>query len=343
MIGQSSPGGTTRLGWAGLAQRLKGGAIILGGLLIANLIVSFIFTVLTPPDTFASFANGLTMLRSMSSTAMLALGLLLVIIVGEIDLSFGFVYGFVGTLVAVAWTVWQWPIWAAILLGIAAAISIGAVNAAITTFLRIPSFIVTLGSGTLVNGLTLLIGNTANFSISGSNLPKGEVDFFVGISNQDLPGQVPMQGLWLILAAIIFGFLLARSLFGFRLRAIGGNPVAAGIARLPVRRYKFAAFILCSLMACFASLLDFSFIQSTQPTSGQGFLFPVFAAVIIGGASLAGGRGTVIGTLLGALLLTILQNGFALLATAPWVSQVFLGSVTILAVLLDGITQRRQR
>ena len=125
------------------------------------------------------------------------------------------------------------------------------------------------------------------------------------------------------------------SLFGFRLMAIGGNPEAGKLARLPVRRYKILAFILCSILAAIAGILDFSFIQTSQPDIGLSQTFPVFAAVIIGGASLSGGKGTIIGTLGGALLLAELQIGLALLSPGPHVQQIFLGAVTIGAVALD--------
>jgi len=143
---------------------------------------------------------------------------------------------------------------------------------------------------------------------------------------------------------LVVGFLLHRSLFGFRLIAIGGNPVAAQLARLPVRRYKILAFILSAIIASIAGILDFSFIQTSQPDLGLSQTFPVFAAVIIGGASLAGGKGTAIGTLGGALLLAELQIGLALLSPGPHAQQIFLGAVTIGAVALDlGLTRLRAR
>ena len=112
-------------------------------------------------------------------------------------------------------------------------------------------------------------------------------------------------------------------------------PEAGKLARLPVKRYKILAFILCSVLASIAGILDFSFIQTSQPDIGLSQTFPVFAAVIIGGASLAGGKGTIIGTLGGALLLAELQIGLALLSPGPHVQQIFLGAVTIGAVALD--------
>jgi ribose/xylose/arabinose/galactoside ABC-type transport system permease subunit len=133
-------------------------------------------------------------------------------------------------------------------------------------------------------------------------------------------------------------------LFGFRIMAIGGNPIAGELAGLPVRRYKILAFLICSVLSAIAGILDFSFIQATQPDAGLSQTFPVFAAVVIGGTSLAGGKGTVIGTLGGALLLAELQIGLALQTLGPYAQQLFLGFVTVGAVTLDvAVTKLRAR
>jgi len=284
----------------------------------------------------------------MSTIAIVALGLLLVIIVGEIDLSFGFTYGFAASLISVSWIMWGWPIWAAILLSFGAAIAIGAINAALVTGLKIPSFIVTLGTGQLIFGLTLFVTNTQTlnpaYPPTGRTVSEQEVDAFFALSNQpDLPFRFPMQGLWMIAVALVIGLLLSRTLFGFRLKAIGGNPLAAQLARLPVTKYKFAAFIGCAALAALAAMLDFAFIGSTQPNPNTNLLFQVFAAVIIGGASLAGGRGTAMGTLSGALLLAIIANGLALNSAGTFLSNLVAGTVMIAAVVLDRLTLSLRR
>jgi ribose/xylose/arabinose/galactoside ABC-type transport system permease subunit len=326
--------------WSG---RALAAGVRIGGLLIAILIVIFVFTVLSKPNTFLTITNFLGVMRSMSTIAIVALGLTLVIVVGEIDLSFGYMYGLASILIGVSWIVWGWPIYFAIPLAFAAAAGVGAINAFLVTLLKIPSFIVTLGTGQLVFGTTLLVSNTATlnpaYPPAGKTVPQGQVDWFFGLSNQDLPLGIPMQALWMALVAVVIGFVLSRSLFGFRLKAIGGNTMAAELARLPILKYKFAAFIICSMLATMAATLDFAFIGSVQPNAGVGLLFPVFAAVIIGGASLSGGRGTAIGTLSGALLIAIIANGLALLSAGSYLSNFVSGAVTIAAVVLDRFTQ----
>lgn len=347
--GSVSPpaGSSTRSTGSRWAGRALDAGVRVGGLAIAILVVIIIFTALSKPNTFLSVPNALVTMRYMSTIAIVALGLTLVIVVGEIDLSFGYMYGLAATLVSVSWIQWGWPIWAAILLAFAAAILVGAFNALLVTKVNIPSFIVTLGTGQLIFGMTLLVSGTQTlnpvYPPEGRTVPQGEIDAFFGLANQQLPFNVPMQGLWMIGVALVIGFLLSRSLFGFRLKAIGGNPLAAQLARLPIVKYKFAAFIICAVLASLAAILDFSFIGSTQPNAGLSLLFPVFAAVIIGGASLSGGRGTAIGTVSGALLLAIIQDGLALLSVGAYLQQFVQGAVTILAVVLDRFTAKLRR
>jgi ribose/xylose/arabinose/galactoside ABC-type transport system permease subunit len=272
-------------------------------------------------------------------------GLTLVIVAGEIDLSFAAVYGLSTNIVAVLWITHGVSVYVAILVAFLAAIAVGLFNAFFTAVVKIPSFIATLGSSTLVFGFTLYVGQTQNLAYDyppeGHTVPTGDVSFFKNLGNAALPGDFPEQGLWTIALLFVFSFLLSRTLFGFRLKAIGGSRSAAEIVRLPVRRYIFLAFVICACMACLAGLLDFSFVGSAGPNDGQSYLFPVFAAVIIGGASLSGGKGSAIGTVTGALLLAVLANGFALIAAGPFAQQLLLGSVTVGAVVIDRLTSRR--
>lgn len=324
--------------------RLAGrGLARLGGLLLAVFAIMAIFSVLSD-GRFLIVDNLLGMLRYMSTVAIIGLGLCVVLVIGEIDLSFANLYGLSGIITAVAWIVWGWPVYLAILLAFAVAVLVGCFNAFFISIVKIPSFIATLGSSTLLFGITLLVSDSQSFNPAyppaGREVAPGQLAFFRGMSNQELPFGLPMQALWMAAVALVFGFLLSRSLFGFRLKAIGGNQRAAELARLPVTKYKFIAFIVMALAASLAAVLDFAFIGSIQPTAGQQLLFPTFAAVIIGGASLSGGRGTVVGTLSGALLLAVIANGLALLAAGSFAQQMFLGTVTIAAVVLDQATRR---
>lgn len=312
-------------------------ALRMGGLFFAIVLVAIVMFILKP-NSF-NVDVGISVLRAMSSVAIMSLGLTLVIVSGEIDLSFGAMYGLGANALAVIWIVGGIPIYAALPLAILVGAVVGLFNGALVTWLKIPSFIVTLGSYNLLYGISLWITHTSTFNPvyppPGSEIPPAELDFFTGLTASFGTHPISLEVLWMIVLALIVGWLLHRSLFGFRLMAIGGNPVAAQLARLPVKRYKIIAFVLCGALAAIAGILDFSFIQTTQPNIGLTYTFPVFAAVIIGGASLSGGKGTIIGTMGGALLLAELQQGLALLTPGPHVQQLFLGIVTIGAVALD--------
>ena len=312
-------------------------ALRVGGLFAAIIVVALIFIAINP--NIANLNMGGSVLRSMSSVAIMALGLTLVIVVGEIDLSFGATYGLATNALAVMWIVHGVPVYLAIPLTIVVGAVVGLFNGWLVTSFKIPSFIVTLGSYNLLYGVTLWVSNTGTFNPAypppGAVVPQGQLDFFVGLTQSVGSFQLSLEVIWMLGIALVIGILLHRSLFGFRLMAIGGNPTAAHLARLPVRRYKILAFVLCGALAAIAGILDFSFIQTSQPNTGLSQTFPVFAAVIIGGASLSGGKGTVIGTLGGGLLLAELQLGLSILSPGAYVQQIFLGAVTIGAVALD--------
>lgn len=286
---------------------------------------------------FLSGDNLIDLIRATSTLAIVALGQTVAIIAGELDLSIGSTYALAATVMAVVWIDKDAGIWMALAAGLVAGVIVGLANAFLVVILRIPSFIVTLGMLSVVAGLTLQVGESKSFTPGFMDPPMdpGELDVFNAIGASQ-PWGVPAQVLWLVAAAVVFGVLLHLTLFGFRLRAIGGNPEAARVARLPAGRYRVAAFVLCSTTAALAGIIDFSFVGATQATaSGSSLTFPVFAAVIIGGASLAGGSGTVVGTLTGALLLGVLSNGLALNGVGGGYQLIFTGAITIAAVALD--------
>jgi ribose/xylose/arabinose/galactoside ABC-type transport system permease subunit len=329
---QAQPGSTPLNRFRSI--RVSVAPLHVGGLVAAIAILMAIFQYKN--GFFFTSTNILELVRSMSTLAILALGETLVIVAAEIDLSVGAVYGLCAMVFGLTWIHGK-PFYVALAVGLLCGAGIGFVNAFFTALVRIPSFIATLGMYSLAQGLTYLISGSLSISPAYTNPPlnANELNTFSNLTHANLPFNIPFQIVWLAVVAVVIWFLLHRSLFGFRLTAIGGNHEAARLAGLPVRRYIFFAFMISGFLAAVAGILDFSFIGSTQPSAGINLTFPVFAAVIIGGASLSGGRGTVMGTLLGTLLLATLADGLSLLLVDPFVQLIFVGSVTIIAVALD--------
>ena len=320
------------------------------GLLIAIVLIAVFFYLQN--RAFAKPDNILLLLRSMASLGMIAFAQLLVIISGELDLSVGAVYGLAATTLAVLWLpasassklllAPELPFLLALALALCVGLVTGWINAFFTAVVRIPSFIATLGMLSIAGGIELFLSNASNFNAQ-YNVPPAdptEVQWFRALGFTKLPFEVPIQVAWLALFFVIFWVIRHRTLFGFRLLAIGGNGAAARVNRLPSRRYTFVVFMLCGFMAGLAGILDFSYIGSVGPNSGGALTFPVFAAVVIGGASLSGGRGTVFGTLMGAVLLAELRNGLAIMGVGAFAQLTFVGVVTIGAVTLDVLAQR---
>ena len=301
----------------------------LSGLIAAIVVTMIVFTSINA--FFLTPINLIGLVRSMSTFTIVAFGETLVLVSGELDLSVGATYGIAAMSFGLLW-MHGTPLAVALVAGLLVGVLIGVVNAWITTVIRVPSFITTLGMLSLVQGVSFLISNSQSIN-PPSKLPGYPV--FEALGSLELPFGIPIQIAWLAAVAAITAFLLHGTLFGFRLAAIGGNLQAARVAALPIRRYKVWVFAIAGACAALAGILDFSFIGSTTPNAGANLTFPVFAAVIIGGASLSGGRGTVLGTLIGAFFLSLLSNGLSLLGVGTFAQLIFVGLVTIGAVALD--------
>jgi ribose/xylose/arabinose/galactoside ABC-type transport system permease subunit len=316
------------LRWLGTQQGLN--SLRLLGLAVGICVIALAFGIAHPQ--FFGLGNQLTLLRSMVSLGIIAFAQMLVILVGEIDLSVGAVYGLTAVGTAALWLGGgaipvSAPLLVALAFGLALAALAGLLNGFLVLRAGLPSFIATLGLLNVTQGLQLLIGNAATFTPDYNEpLPsEWERTVFKLLGGQEIGAGIPSEIIWLLIALILFWFLRHRTIFGFRLVAMGGNPEAARVARLPLTKYKYLVFLLSSLSAGVAGILDFSYVGSVGPSDAGSLLFSVIAAVVIGGASLNGGRGTVLGTLLGVVLLSLLNNGLALLGVGSFAQLLFIG------------------
>jgi ribose transport system permease protein len=224
------------------------------------------------------------------------------------------------------------PVALGVATGALAGLAAGLLNGVLTTTLRINPFIVTLGTLLIARGFALII--TGGQPVYG--LPRSLA--FLGEGSL---GPLPFV-LWILIAcAIAVHFLLEHTKLGRYAFAIGSNVEAAIYAGIPVRAYTAAIYAGCGFLTGLAGMIEASRLNSAQPTAGQGYELPAIAAVVIGGASLRGGEGGVVGTLIGAFIMGLLSNGCDLLGIQPFVQQAIIGAVIILAVAVDEFRKRQ--
>lgn len=258
-----------------------------------------------------------------AATVIVACGATYVIVSGDIDLSVGSMYALAGTLAAMlirAGIDWG----PAVLVVLAVGIGLGLINGALVVKAGIPAFLVTLGTMGIIRGFVLLISGTRAVPIRET----GFAEFFAG----DLLG-LPLPIWWAGLVVVVAGFVLARSVYGRHVYAVGGNNETSRLAGIAVGRIRGTNFVLSGFLAAFAGLLVAGRIRAGQPTIGSGFELDVITAVILGGTNLFGGRGHIFGTLVGAVLITIVGNGLILVGADANVQTIVKGTLLILAVL----------
>lgn len=281
-------------------------------------------------STFLNWSNLSQVVRALSFIAIMAVGQALVIIAGGIDLSVGSLLGMCGVVSAVLLNEGV-GIPGATALGLLAGLASGLVNGLLVTKAKLPPFIATLGMMSIARGLAF--GLTGGETIR--DLP---AQFLVMGQNEIL--SVPIPIVIMAVFAILTGYFLKVTRWGRYVYAIGGNEEAAVYSGVNVGRMKIVVYSLSGLSAGIAGVLFTSRFGVGQSTAGLGYELDVIAAAVIGGISLSGGRGTVLGAIVGSLLMGILRNGLVLLNVSAYWQQVAIGLVIILAVILDRKTKR---
>lgn len=295
------------------------------------LLVSVVLLSLATPN-FLTASNLAIVARQISLFAIIAIGMTMVILLGDIDLSVGSVVALGSVVTGFALVRLGLPIPLGMLAGLAVGALVGFTNGTIIVRTGVPSFIVTLGMMGIARGAALVI--TKGSTISG--LPPAF--FSVG---QGFVYGVPIPVIICIVLAILAHIFLSRTTIGRHIYFIGSNPEAALLSGINVSRIKLLVFTLASTLAALEAVIETSRMSTAQPAAGVGYELTAIGAVIIGGASLFGGEGTILGTILGATLLGLITNGLILLGVSAYWQQVFSGSIIILAVTLDMWRQRR--
>jgi ribose transport system permease protein len=295
-----------------------------------TLIVLFIALTIATPH-FLTGINLASVARQTAVINIMALGMTLVIITGGIDLSVGSILaisGLFGTMAIKA----GHPIPVAIFIGIGAGCLCGILNGLMITQLRINAFIVTLGTLEAYRGLALVVSK---------GLPVHEIpDSFSYLGDGTLLG-IPFS-LWVLaICAVLMHLVLEHTKLGRYAFAIGSNSAAAYYAGVPIKFHLTAVYAIAGMLAGLAGMVEASRLMTGQPTAGQGYELQAIAAVVIGGGSLQGGEGSVVGTLIGAFIIGLLSNGSDLLGINPYWQQVIIGAVIIAAVGFDEFRKRR--
>lgn len=312
-----------------LRERLSGAVSQLAA--AGALVVVFVFLSIVSP-VFLTSNNLFNVGVQIAVTAVIAVGMTLVIVTAGIDLSVGSVSALSGVLGAMLMVNFGLPPLLGIVGGTLVGATAGLVNGFLITAAGLSPFIATLGMLTVARGLVFVVsGGVAVFGAPGS----------FRLLGQGVIGPIPIPIVALVVVALAGYFVLSRTRLGRYSYAIGSNPEAARLSGIPVKRYLLAVYVISGALAGFGGMIAASRVNSGQPNFGVALELDVIAAVVIGGASLFGGRGTIIGTLIGAFLIALIRNGAVLLDVNLFYQQIIVGVVIWLAVYWDQLRRRK--
>ena len=287
-------------------------------------------------STFLTSVNIFNILRAFSWIAISGFGECMVIITGGIELSVGSVMAFSGLISAMLLAAGvNVPL--AVLGGLIAGAFLGLLNGLMVTKAKLPPFIATLGMLLMARGLCY--GLTGGWPVR--DLP----DSFVNLGQYDIPVAgvgVPVPLIFMLVIAVIMTIFLTRTVWGYRIYAVGGNEVAAGLSGINTDRTKIMVYTLCGFLTAIGGLLMTARLGVAAPTAASGYELDVIAAAVVGGTSLAGGEGTILGVLIGAAIMQVLRTGLVLMGVSAYWLQAVQGLVIVVAIMLDQLRKRRR-
>lgn len=296
------------------------------------LILFVLLTLIT--NTFFTSRNLINVLKQVSINGIISVGMMCVLLTGGIDLSVGSIVALSGIVATTFAHPGEYPVIVPIILGVLAGAACGVVNGTLVAFLNLPAFIATLGMLSVASGVALVLSKGRPIS----NLSE-QFRYIGGGTILGLPILI-----YILAAVFLIGYLiLSWTKFGRYLYAIGGNEDAAKASGLSVARIKLFVYMISGICAGLAGTVLASRINAGQPNSGEGYELDAIAAVVIGGTSLNGGIGKVSGTILGVLIVGVINNGMDLLNISSYYQKIVKGSIIVLAVLLDRITKNKNK
>ncbi|MGO1434758.1 MAG: ABC transporter permease [Canibacter sp.] len=301
------------------------------GLAIIFVLLVVGLTIASPGNSFLSVNNIFLILIQASINGILAMGMMYVIISGEIDLSVGSTVGVAGVAAALFAHPGEHSLFVPILVGLGVGAAVGLINGVGVAYGGIPSFIVTLGTLTAMRGAALMLSGGAPVS----NLSQ---EFRALASAR--PFGIPVMAIYFVIIAIIAAFILRKTVFGRRIYALGGNSHAAEVSGINVKRLTVMPFVIAGLLAGLCGVLLASRTFTGSPTAGQSYELDAIAAVVIGGVSMAGGRGRASGVVIGALMIAVIANGLDILGIDSNAQMLIKGAIIVIAVLIDVKTRK---
>jgi ribose transport system permease protein len=311
-------------------KELKSSLIQLAGMLPVLILICILFAVLTP--NFLTENNIINVVRQASINIVLAAGMTFVILTGGIDLAVGSVLGLTAV-IAVVVSLVPGLSWAAVPAALLGGLVIGVLTGMIVAYLGLPPFIVTLGTYTAIRGAAYLVAG-------GTTVINSQINF-AWIGNGYL-GPVPWLVIIALLTIAVSAFILQGTVLGVHVYAVGGNPQAARLTGIPVSFVLIFVYGVSGLLSGLGGAMSASRLYSAQGQLGIGYELDAIAAVILGGTSFSGGIGNVFGTLVGALIIAVLNNGLTLLNVSFYWQLVIKGAVIVLAVTIDKLRTRGQ-
>lgn len=306
--------------WAGQLQQM---------LALASLvIIILVFTLLSP--NFMTMSNVTTILTAATVTGILSLGTTFVIITGGIDLSLGTAMFFTGVMAGVFMTYWGLPMWLGIILTLLTGMLIGFINGFNVAVLGLPPFIATMGMMMITMGLSLVVSGAKPIYFPDTPNFKYLMNYPI------IPGtRIPLGAVIFIFMMFFSWFVLSKTKLGKYDFAIGSNEQATALSGVNVVKWKVIIYTFSGLFVGLAGLLQSSRLESAQPAGGMGIELQAIAAVVIGGTSLTGGRGSITGTVIGAFIMAVLTNGLRIISVPQEWQNVAVGIVILLAVFVD--------
>jgi ribose transport system permease protein len=304
-------------------------------LAFGSLLVILAFFSIASPYFFTA-SNLVGILVAATVTGILALGTTFVIISGGIDLSIGTGMILCGVMTGVFLTYWGWPVWAGVLGAVLFGGLIGFVNGFNVSVLGIPPFIATLGMMLITAGLSLVISGTKPIYF------KGHPNFQLLMNYSVIPGaRFPLGVVTFIVLILVAAVILAKTIIGRYAFSIGSNEAATALSGVNVVKWKIIIYSMAGLFVGVAGVLAASRLSSAQPVGGMGLELEAIAAVVIGGTSLQGGKGSIVGTVVGALIVAVLTNGLRVTAVPQEWQSVAVGCVILVAVYVDMLRRKR--